>query len=1040
MAPELLLHKKGAGLKAKKSMDMWSLGILIFQVFQSAAGLNFWTALEIDSSDESIKSAIAGGSVTQSSIDSLIDKKFSGSKNSTIRHFLPKLLQIDPAARFTIHDLQQTSLLHGGASVSATKLYDGQKVIMKKLEGISEQVTAGFASLAQHLDTQLLSIRGTVLLGNTTILTEVEGYLHLLQHKLASHQKIASSGNVESLRKEMERWREEQVAKLHTADPALKSYLETLMTELQQLFLAQRDHIEVNGEFMKMLLEKVESIRGDVSSIRDDVSSLMKAFASFGNELRHQLKNSSNSDLLAKLREIEQSVSIVSKEQEVEKKLLKEAIAETNSRLSKLGVRNAEIEATLHDQTAKLDMLIQNTHNVPTLMVLIPKVVKVLGKLTFFQDKVRLVFFCSITLERVPCGHDGNGYEVDILKPWVKKAVPVLKVGLVLLQLGLLTSGVPIPVVGLGKNAAVDNANKNQFLTCAAGILGQQGTVLESADDNMKSNLTRAAVRNLHSNTRSAYEAISSFLREADPNLQYVGLDKHVSKSGKVAWLKRNDASVLKQFMDGEVPWQLKGKIGVATELDWTTSKPTDSSSSQEKRDFPLPDSPTETSLHAMHKFEARETISPEAPSWVTCLAFTSLHKTQDSVTSVNKLLVRSNKDGDNSVMVAASYILASTEAHINMRDRLSRSSELMTSLWVEVCPGFEQMVAIHFNINQVDLFDELLLVTSELDLYSCADIIQIMEEADISSNSESHLDREIFLQNDLPAKLSIIDTPINTQHDYLKDKTINQDAFGVEYIHGTHVAGIAIQMNPKIHLYSIPAVNITVLIDLKDRTRDGIEMFYGDRGRELSGIGKLSAALKDFLNSDSKVVNISAGIGVADERVIAFITPLMKSLREKGRIITVAAGNNSSDVDEDSGSNLLMHFVNKDIYEEVDGVRRSFRLDNIVAVAACDQNGQLASFSNYGRHKVLLAASGVHIQSCTKEPNLFGRMSGTSQAAPQVAATLAMMMELFPTWTYTQIIDRLMHSIDPISDLTAVTNSGGKLNTCRALSSSHAI
>jgi len=34
--------------------------------------------------------------------------------------------------------------------------------------------------------------------------------------------------------------------------------------------------------------------------------------------------------------------------------------------------------------------------------------------------------------------------------------------------------------------------------------------------------------------------------------LQYVGLDKHVSKSGKVAWLKKNDPAVLKQFMDSD--------------------------------------------------------------------------------------------------------------------------------------------------------------------------------------------------------------------------------------------------------------------------------------------------------------------------------------------------------------------------------------------------------------------------------------------------------------------------------------------------------
>jgi len=129
------------------------------------------------------------------------------------------------------------------------------------------------------------------------------------------------------------------------------------------------------------------------------------------------------------------------------------------------------------------------------------------------------------------------------------------------------------------------------------------------------------------------------------------------------------------------------------------------------------------------------------------------------------------------------------------------------------------------------------------------------------------------------------------------------------------------------------------------------------------------------------------------------------------------------------------MQFVNKEMNEEIAGVKRSFRMDNIVAVAACNRKGQLASFSNYSRHSVLLAASGVRIQSCTLSPNLFEYKNGTSQATPQVAATLAMMVQLFPSWSHTQIIGRLKHSVDPVSVLTTVTNSGGVLNVRRALS-----
>eukprot|EP00597_Dinobryon_sp_UTEXLB2267_P004052 CAMPEP_0170078508 /NCGR_PEP_ID=MMETSP0019_2-20121128/15081_1 /TAXON_ID=98059 /ORGANISM="Dinobryon sp., Strain UTEXLB2267" /LENGTH=704 /DNA_ID=CAMNT_0010291419 /DNA_START=412 /DNA_END=2526 /DNA_ORIENTATION=- len=427
--------------------------------------------------------------------------------------------------------------------------------------------------------------------------------------------------------------------------------------------------------------------------------------------------------------------------------------------------------------------------------------------------------------------------------------------------------------------------------------------------------------------------------------------------------------------------------------------------------------------------------LSPAMPSWVTYLAFSSLVSEP-----LTKLLVRKHEEGEKSVMMAASYILASVEAHINMQisliallGRLPIKS--MSSVWVEVCPGFEQMVAIHFNINEVDLFDKLLLDSKELDLYSCPDVVQNVEGC-ILFNSEPHLEMEILSQSDQVAKLSIIDTPINIQHEHLRNKNIQQNDFGVDsqYIHGTHVAGIAIQMNPNIQLLSFPAANITVLIDANDRSRTDIEVHRGDKGKVLTGIARLSAALTDFLNSNARVVNISAGIDKSDERMIAFISPLMKRLRKKGSIITIAAGNKSTNVDENGATDLLMSFVNKEMTEEVDGVRKSFRMDNMVAVAACDENDRLASFSNCGKQSVLLAASGVRVRSYTEVPNLFGIMDGTSQAAPQVAATLAMMVELFPTWSHTRIIEHLRQSVDPINDLTAVTIAGGILNTRRAL------
>ena len=68
-----------------------------------------------------------------------------------------------------------------------------------------------------------------------------------------------------------------------------------------------------------------------------------------------------------------------------------------------------------------------------------------------------------------------------------------------------------------------------------------------------------------------------------------------------------------------------------------------------------------------------------------------------------------------------------------------------------------------------------------------------------------------------------------------------------------------------------------------------------------------------------------------------------------------------------------------------------SYNLSSIISVAATDQTGELAKFSNYGSISVDIAAPGVDIVS-TWANNTYSTRSGTSFAAPLVAATLGLM------------------------------------------------
>lgn len=137
-------------------------------------------------------------------------------------------------------------------------------------------------------------------------------------------------------------------------------------------------------------------------------------------------------------------------------------------------------------------------------------------------------------------------------------------------------------------------------------------------------------------------------------------------------------------------------------------------------------------------------------------------------------------------------------------------------------------------------------------------------------------------------------------------------------------------------------------------------------------GVGSGSDAAEGIryaVRMGAKIINASFGSSEDSTTVHDAI----KYAKEKGAILVVAAGNESTDIDR------------APVYPA------SYTDGNILSVAATDQSDHLASFSNYGDTAVDVTAPGVEILS-TYPGGQYVTMSGTSMAAPVVAGIVGLL------------------------------------------------
>ena len=104
----------------------------------------------------------------------------------------------------------------------------------------------------------------------------------------------------------------------------------------------------------------------------------------------------------------------------------------------------------------------------------------------------------------------------------------------------------------------------------------------------------------------------------------------------------------------------------------------------------------------------------------------------------------------------------------------------------------------------------------------------------------------------------------------------------------------------------------------------------------------------------------------------------------------------------------------------------------NIIGVSATDNRDQLASFSNYGKTSVNLAAPGVNVLS-TLRNNSYGYFSGTSMATPHVAGAAALLLSRC-TLTTAGVKGVILTNTDAVAALADKNTTGGRLNVSKAI------
>lgn len=277
----------------------------------------------------------------------------------------------------------------------------------------------------------------------------------------------------------------------------------------------------------------------------------------------------------------------------------------------------------------------------------------------------------------------------------------------------------------------------------------------------------------------------------------------------------------------------------------------------------------------------------------------------------------------------------------------------------------------------------------------------------------------------------------------------IKQISIYGNFMHGTHVGGIAVRENDEAKLLAVKLIPTEVKLPFSVKPEDlankGARMWLLKRalgalaGQQMQQLEEIAAYVG---NHKADIANGSFGTGwpqarmivetlgktfikdITDEQIDEATKHFLDTLIAEGQkmvaaapntLFVFAAGNDGIDNDQYPTSPT------------------NIQADNVISVAATIDRVAIAPFSNFGKIQVDVAAPGVGIEAPVPG-NQYLKVSGTSQAAPYIAGVASQIKDTNPNLSPREIKEIIMKTVDYKEFLKGKVVANGMVNMNRAV------